>query len=190
MAAESTMTELGQAAPAFDLPIANPAVDDRAGETRSLDDYAGAEALVVVFTCNHCPYVQHIEPALIEVAADYAPRGVQVVGICSNDEATHPEDGFGPMAERARAKGYTFPYLRDASQEVARAYGAACTPDFFVYDADRALAYRGRFDETRPNRGAPTGRDLRRALDSLLESGTAGQEQIPSIGCGIKWKED
>lgn len=187
---ESRMTRLGSEAPAFDLPIANPSVDGETGDTRSLDDYEDADVLVVVFMCNHCPYVKHIEEALIETAREYRTRGVQFVGICSNNAETHPEDSFEKMAERTEAKGYSFPYLRDESQEVARAYGATCTPDFFVYDEDRRLVYRGRFDETRPNQGEPTGTDLRKALDELLESGEVHIEQKPSMGCNIKWKPE
>lgn len=187
---ESRMTRLGSEAPAFDLPIVNPSVDGKAGDRRSLDDYKDVDVLVVVFMCNHCPYVKHIEGALIETAREYRTRGVQFVGICSNNAETHPEDSFEKMAERAEAKGYSFPYLRDESQEVARAYGATCTPDFFVYDEDRRLVYRGRFDETRPNQGEPTGQDLRKALDELLESGEVHIEQKPSMGCNIKWKPE
>jgi peroxiredoxin len=184
----SEMTALESAAPAFDLPIANPQVDDRDESTRSLDDYAAAEALVVVFMCNHCPYVHAVEDRLIALAKDYEPRGVQVVGICSNDAERYPQDDFDAMAERAKEKGYPFPYLRDDSQDVARAYGAVCTPDFFVYDADRTLVYRGRLDDGRPGR-EPTQHDLRRALDELLETGEITAEQVPSMGCNIKWAE-
>ena len=186
---KSQMMKLGRPAPAFDLPAANPTVDDRGGDTRALSDYDDAEVLVVVFTCNHCPYAQHVEDALVSVARDYEERGVQFVAICSNDTKSHPEDAFDHMAERARQKGFPFPYLRDESQEVARAYEAVCTPDFFVYDAGRALAYRGRFDETRPGQGAATGRNLRCALDELLDEGRVAMEQRPSMGCNIKWKE-
>ena len=186
---ESTMMELGRTAPSFELPAANPDVDDRGGDTRSLDDYADAEALVVVFLCNHCPYVKHIEDELLAVARAYQERGVQFVGICSNDAERYPDDSFDSMAERARAKDYPFPYLQDESQEIARTYEAACTPDFYVFDADRELVYRGRFDETRPNNGEPHGGDLRQALDELLDDGTVTIEQKPSMGCNIKWKE-
>jgi thiol-disulfide isomerase/thioredoxin len=182
----SDMSPLGAPAPAFDLPVANPEVDDCRGDTRSLADYDAAEALVLVFMCNHCPYVHAVEDRLIELAKDYAPRGVQVVGICSNDAEQYPEDSFRRMAERAAAKGYPFPYLRDDSQDIARAYGAVCTPDFFVYDADRALVYRGRLDDGRPGQSA-TQHDLRRALDELLETGAITGEQLPSMGCNIKW---
>lgn len=193
---ESLMTDLGAEAPAFDLPIANPDlpianpdVDAHQKKTRALADYAGAEALVVVFTCNHCPYAQHVEPALNEVARAYQARGVAFVAISSNNAATHPQDSFPKMAERAEAKNYPFPYLYDESQDVARAYGAACTPDFFVFDNAQRLAYRGRFDETRPGRAESHGGDLRAALDELLETGQVTGEQKPSIGCNIKWKE-
>jgi peroxiredoxin len=185
---ESSMPALGDSAHDFDLPAANPDADDRAGDTRALEDFADADVLVVVFTCNHCPYAQHVEPAFVELAEEYQRRGVAFVAISSNDAKTHPQDSFENMAERADAKGYPFPYLYDETQEVARAYGAACTPDFFVYDADRALAYRGRFDATRPNKGTPTGEDLRTALDELLADGEVQAEQYPSIGCNIKWK--
>lgn len=181
------MPPLGSDAPAFDLPVANPDADGRDGTTRSLADYADAEALVVVFMCNHCPYVHAVEDRLVALANDYAPR-VQVVGICSNDAERYPQDGFEPMAARAKEKGYPFPYLHDDSQDVARTYGAVCTPDFFVYDSDRALVYRGRLDDGRPGR-EPTRHDLRRALDELLETGRVTGEQVPSMGCSIKWAE-
>ncbi len=185
---ESTMMELGQTAPSFSLPAANSDVDDRGGDTRSLDDYDDAEALVVVFTCNHCPYAKHVEDELIAVAREYQDRGVQFIAICSNDPENYPDDDFESMAERADEKDYPFPYLQDETQEVARAYEAACTPDFFVFDDDRHLAYRGRFDETRPDDGTPHGGDLRQALDELTGQGEVTMEQKPSMGCNIKWK--
>ena len=184
----STMPALGRPAPPFALPAANPDVDAAGDDTRSLDDYDDADVLVVVFMCNHCPYVVHLEDELLNVARDYQGRGVQFVGISSNDPVRYPADSFEAMARRARDKKYPFPYLFDGSQDVARAYDAACTPDFFVYDADRRLAYRGRFDETRPGRGTPTGADLRAALDQLLDTGVVTGEQFPSMGCNIKWK--
>lgn len=184
----SQMIDLEAEAPPFDLPTANPAIDDLDKPTRSLADYADADVLVVAFTCNHCPYAKHVEDALIQFAHDYADRSVQVVAICSNNAETHPDDSFESMAARAEAKSYPFPYLRDESQTVARAYQAVCTPDFFVYDADRTLAYRGRMDETRPGQGTATGADLRQAVDELLEHGTVMTEQVPSMGCNIKWK--
>ncbi len=184
----SQMTELGVEAPPFDLPVANPQVDDIDRATRRLDDYADAGALVVVFTCNHCPYAVHVEETLLEVARTYQERGVPFVAINANDAELYPDDSFENMARRAQQKGYPFPYLYDASQDVARAYGAECTPDFFVYDRARRLVYRGRFDETRPGQGLPTGRDLRQALDQLLDTGEVTMEQYPSIGCNVKWR--
>ncbi len=185
---ESQMIDLGAEAPPFSLPTANAEADERSGQTRALSDYAEVEALVVVFTCNHCPYAQHVEPALIEMARAYQKRGVAFVAISSNNAETHPQDSFEKMAERAEVKGYPFPYLYDESQETARAYGAACTPDFFVFDKDRRLAYRGRFDETRPGKAEAHGGDLSAALDELLETGEITGAQQPSIGCNIKWK--
>ena len=185
---ESSMVGLGRQAPDFDLPVANPDVDDRSGNTRSLSDFDAAEVLVVVFTCNHCPYVKHIEDELLGTAREYQDRGVEFVGICANDPEEYPDDSFEQMAERAEEKNYPFPYLQDESQEVAKRYKAVCTPDFFVYDADRQLAYRGRFDETRPDQGTPTGRDLRAALDQLLAKGEVQVDQKPSMGCNIKWR--
>lgn len=182
------MMDLGHPAPDFTLPAANPTVDDRGGETRSLRDYDDAEVLVVVFMCNHCPYVKHLEDALLDVAREYQARGVQFVGICSNDSDRYPDDSFENLAKRAQEKDYPFPYLHDESQEVARAYKAACTPDFYVFGEDRTLAYRGRFDEMRPNQGEAHGSDLRKALDQLLETGEVTMEQAPSMGCNIKWK--
>ncbi len=187
---ESTMLELGHAAPDFSLPAANPAVDEHGEERRSLADYEDAEALVVVFMCNHCPYVKHIEDALLEVARAYQERGVQFIGISANDAERYPDDSFESMAERAEEKNYPFPYLYDESQEVATAYRAACTPDFYVFDADRALVYRGRFDETRPDGADAHGGDLKHALDELLEAGEVTMEQRPSMGCNIKWKPE
>jgi thiol-disulfide isomerase/thioredoxin len=184
----SEMVPLGTEAPPFDLPAANPEVDDRRGATRSLDDYADSEAVVVVFMCNHCPYVIAVEDRLIAVARDYAGRGVQLIGICSNDAERYPDDSFEAMAGRARLKGYPFPYLHDESQEVARAYDAACTPDLYVFDRERRLAYRGRLDDGRPGQ-EPTTTDLRDALDELLQNGSVSGEQLPSMGCNIKWKE-
>jgi peroxiredoxin len=187
---ESTMMELGHPAPDFSLPAANPDVDNHGGDQRSLSDYEAAEALVVVFMCNHCPYVKHIEDALLDVAREYQAKGVQFVGICSNDPERYPDDSFDRMAERAQAKDYPFPYLQDETQEVATAYEAACTPDIYVFDDDRTLAYRGRFDETRPDGDEAHGGDLRQALDELLASGEVTMEQAPSMGCNIKWKPD
>lgn len=182
------MLQLGRSAPPFSLPCANPDVDDRGGDTRSLADYEDAEVLVVVFMCNHCPYVKHIEDELLAVAREYQTRDVQFIGICANDAERYPDDSFEKMGERAREKNYPFPYLQDETQDVAQAYEAACTPDFYVFDNDRTLVYRGRFDETRPNQGEPHGADLRKALDELLREGEITVEQKPSMGCNIKWK--
>lgn len=187
---ESTMMELRRKAPSFSLPAANPDVDDRGDSHRSLDDYADADAFVIVFMCNHCPYVKHIEDELLSVAREYQDRGVQFIGICSNDPERYPDDSFDSMAERAQAKDYPFPYLQDESQEVAQAYEAACTPDIYVFGADQRLVYRGRFDETRPEQGDPHGGDLRQALDQLLEQGEVTMEQAASMGCNIKWKPE
>ena len=184
----SEMHDLGTEAPAFDLPAANPDADDRGSATRSLDDYAEAEALVVVFTCNHCPYAVFVEDALVETAREYQQRGVAFIAISANDARQYPADSFEHMARRAQEKSFPFPYLYDETQAVARAYGAVCTPDFFVYDADRRLVYRGRFDGVRPGQGTPTGHDLRQALDELLTTGAVTTEQYPSMGCNIKWK--
>ncbi len=183
----STMVELGSPAPAFDLPAANPEADGREGLRRALSDF-DASALVVVFTCNHCPYARHVEPVLISLANEFAGEGVDFVAISSNDPEAYPEDAFEPMSVRAREQGYPFPYLFDETQETARAYGAVCTPDVFVFGPDRRLAYRGRVDETRPNMGEPTGNDLRNALRELLAEGAVAGEQQPSMGCNIKWK--
>ena len=184
----SEMLDLGTQAPSFDLPASNPDVNHNSGPRRSLEDFAEAEVLVVVFTCNHCPYAKHVENALIRTVSTYTERGVAFVAISSNDPDQYSEDSFESMARRAREKGYPFPYLFDEKQEVAQAYRAVCTPDFFVFDSERKLAYRGRFDETRPGRGEATGTDLITALDQLLETGEVTIEQRPSMGCNIKWK--
>lgn len=184
----SQMIDLGQPAPAFDLPTANPWIDDLPGENRSLADYDEAAVLVVMFLCNHCPYVIHVQQALVQLANDYAERGVACVAISANDAAQYPSDGFSQMQARARDLSYPFPYLYDESQAIAQAYDARCTPDFFVFDRDRRLAYRGRLDATRPGQGTPDGADLRAALDHILETGTPPADQHPSMGCNIKWK--
>ncbi len=183
----STMEELGSTAPYFDLPVANPDADGLPGGRRRLDDYVGG-ALVVVFTCNHCPFAKHVEDALIQHADFWAGKGAHFVLVNANDAETHPEDSFEAMAKRAAAKKYPFPYLYDETQEVAKAYGAVCTPDFFAYDSDRKLVYRGRYDDTRPGLGVATGKDLYAALDRLHASGEVMPNQVPSIGCNIKWK--
>ena len=183
----STMEELGSRAPLFDLPVANPDADGRPGDRRRLHDFFDGP-LVIVFTCNHCPFAKHVEDTLIRHADFWISKGVHFVLINSNDAESYPEDSFEAMAERAAAKNYPFPYLFDETQEVAKAYGAVCTPDFFVYGPDKRLAYRGRYDDTRPGMGAATGKDLYDAIDRLHASGEVLSEQLPSVGCNIKWK--
>ena len=178
-AVESQMLELGTRAPAFALP-------DPDGTMHALRD--DAPATLVMFICNHCPFVKHIRAELARIGTDYGPRGVAIYAINSNDVATHPGDHPDRMKEEAKAWGYTFPYLFDESQDVAKAYRAACTPDFFVFDAEQKLAYRGQLDDSRPSNGLPVdGRDLRAALDAVLASTSPDAEQKPSIGCNIKW---
>jgi len=155
----------------------------------SLDDLKDAAGLLVVFMCNHCPFVKHIQSHLAQLAREYQARGVAVVGINSNDVESHPEDRPEKMAEEIKAVGYTFPYLYDESQEVAKAYGAACTPDFYLFDRKRCLVYRGQMDDSRPTNGRPvTGADLRAALDAVLKGRPVPEDQKPSVGCNIKWK--
>ena len=179
----STMLELGTSAPGFTLP-------DTTGASISLSDYGDAPALVVAFICNHCPFVVHIREALAEFGREYQERGVAIVAINSNDVASHPDDSPEKMAEELASAGYTFTYLYDESQSVAQAYRAACTPDFFVFDGDQRLVYRGQFDESRPESGIPvTGADLRSACDAVLSGQAVVEEQRPSLGCNIKWRE-
>ncbi len=178
----STMLPLGTTAPDFSLP-------DYDGKTVSLSDFQGRKALLVVFMCNHCPFVKHVAPELAKMTDEYQQLGVGVVGISSNDIANHPDDAPDKMKVEAAQQGYHFPYLYDADQRVATAYRAACTPDFYVFDADFKLVYRGQMDDTRPKQGTvPTGKDLRAALDALLAGKEIPQPQRPSIGCNIKWK--
>ena len=179
---ESTMLELGTQAPDFSLP-------DTTGKLVTLADFEDANGLLVVFMCNHCPYVIHIRDALAAFAEEYQDQGLAVVGINSNDAANYPDDSPEKMAEEVATRGYTFPYLYDESQAVAQAYKAACTPDFFLFDADRKLVYRGQFDDSRPRNDIPvTGIDLRAAVDALLNDDEMPDEQKPSMGCNIKWK--
>jgi peroxiredoxin len=179
---ESNMMELGTTAPSFTLP------DTVSGRELSLENLKSSTATVVAFICNHCPYVHHINAALVEVATRYRPKGVQFIAISSNDVSTHPQDAPHLMTQVAKAEGYPFPYLYDESQAVARAYGAECTPDFFVFDSSLKCAYRGRFDATRPNMGKATGQDLADALDAIIAGKAPRTDQYPSMGCGIKWK--
>jgi peroxiredoxin len=178
----STMLELGTTAPAFSLP-------DTDGSTVSLSEFSAAPALLVMFLCNHCPFVKHVRAELARLGRDYTERGVAVVAISSNDVEQYPDDSPERMREEKHAAGYGFPYLFDASQEVAAAYRAACTPDFFLFDADRRLVYRGQLDGSRPGNNVPvTGADLRAALDAVLEGRPVPADQHPSLGCNIKWK--
>lgn len=178
----STMAPLGSKAPAFRLP-------DTTGKVVSMDDFCDAPALLVMFICNHCPFVKHVRKGLAELVAGYQKRGVAAVAISSNDAVAYPDDGPAKMKEEARTYGYTFPYLYDESQQVAKDYRAACTPEFYVYDSERKLVYRGQMDDSRPENGIPvTGRDLRAALDGVLAGKPALKDQKPSVGCNIKWK--
>jgi len=180
-ATESTMLPLGTQAPDFRLPDFN-------GALVALDDFAAAPGLVVAFICNHCPFVKHIRSEFARFAREYQPRGVSVVAINSNDFKAYPDDAPHAMAEEARTIGYTFPYLVDETQAVAKAYQAACTPDLYLFDRQRRLVYRGQFDASRPGRGAATGADLRAAADALLANRPIPADQKPSIGCNIKWR--
>jgi peroxiredoxin len=181
-ATPSTMLPLGTPAAHFSLP-------DTEGHVVSLGDAAGAPALLVMFICNHCPYVKHLRGALAELTRDFAPRGVAIVGISSNDAERYPADAPEAMRRERREAGWDFPYLYDATQEVAKAYRAACTPDFFLFGRDQRLAYRGQFDDSRPGNDVPvTGHDLRAALDAVLEGRPVSPQQRPSIGCSIKWR--
>ncbi|MDH3282443.1 MAG: thioredoxin family protein [Gammaproteobacteria bacterium] len=184
--AQSTMLPLGTMAPDFTLPNSNP---EYGGKVVALDDFSQYEALLIVFMCNHCPYVIHIRERLAAFANDYRSKGLATVGISSNDVTTHPADAPGEMIRIAREFSFTFPYLHDANQSVAAVYTAACTPDFFLFDRDRRLVYRGQFDDSRPNSGVPvTGKDLAAAVDALLAGGKVPGDQRPSMGCNIKWK--
>ena len=180
--AYSNGMQVGTPAPGFSLP----AVD---GKTYSLDSFADAAALVIVFTCNHCPYAQAVEERLVQLQRDYAPRGVVVVAINPNDERAYPDDSFAAMVERARDRGFNFPYLRDEAQQVARAYDAACTPDIFVFDRQRKLVYNGRLDDNWQNPGAVKRQDLRAVLDATLAGRGIDFDPVPSMGCSIKWKD-
>lgn len=178
----STMVPLGTEAPSFRLP-------DPGGKLVSLEDFKSAPALLVVFMCNHCPFVKHVLPHFVQLAREYRDRGVGIVGISSNDVDSYPADAPEKMAELSNAMSFPFPYLYDEGQQVAKAYGAACTPDFYLFDSDRRLVYRGQMDDSRPSNGRPvTGLDLRTAMDAVLEGRPVSEDQRPSIGCNIKWK--
>ncbi|MCD0451841.1 thioredoxin family protein [Actinocorallia sp. API 0066] len=184
MAIQSFLVPLGTRAPAFSLP-------DLHGTTMTLDSFEESPLLLVVFLSNHCPYVKRVEKALGALTAEYAELGVATVGIASNDAVTYPDDGPAHLAEQAERAGFTFPYLYDESQDVARAYRAACTPDFFLYAPDRTLVYRGEFDGARPSNDVPaTGATLRAALDLALTGHPVPEPHTPSLGCGIKWRPE
>jgi thiol-disulfide isomerase/thioredoxin len=177
------MVPLGTSLPPFSLQ------DVVGGKTVSDSDSKAARGLLVMFICTHCPFVKHIRQGLSDFAHDYQKKGLAVVAIASNDIAAYPQDGPDGMREEARAAAYTFPYLFDESQEVAQAFQAACTPDFFLYDGARRLVYRGQFDASRPSNQVPvTGEDLRRAADDVLAGRSPSADQTPSVGCNIKWK--
>jgi len=178
----STMLPLGTAAPDFKLP-------DTSGKIVSLADFQGQAALLVIFMCNHCPYVVHLRAGLAQLARDYKAKNVGIVGINSNDAENYPSDSPAMMKNEVKAIGYTFPYLYDESQAVAKSYRAACTPDIFLFDKNRKLVYRGQFDDSRPGNGIPvSGKDLRAALDAVLAGRPVPEKQKASVGCNIKWK--
>ena len=181
-ATESTMLPLGTVAPGFRLR-------DAEGREVALDDFAAAPALLVMFICNHCPYVKHVREQLASLGRDYLARGAAIVAISSNDVEKYPQDSPEKMKAEAAEAGYSFPYLFDETQEVAKAYRAACTPDFYLFDGGRRLVYRGQLDGSRPGNDEPVdGADLRAALDAVLSGGAVAAEQRASIGCNIKWK--
>lgn len=180
----SNMLALGTIAPDFSLP------DTISGKTLTLDQLKSDKATVVMFICNHCPFVKHVNEGIVSLASDYQSKGVSFVAISSNDVENYPEDSPEKMKAYAARLGYPFPYLYDESQDVARAYKAACTPDFYLFNAQMELVYRGQMDSSRPNSGIPvTGDDLRAALDNVLAGKPVNPEQRPSLGCNIKWKE-
>lgn len=178
----SNMMELGTKAPDFTLP------DTVSGNPLTLSELDQKKATVIVFICNHCPFVHHINSTLVKMANFYQEKGVQFIAISSNNIETHPQDAPEFMTEVAKNEGYSFPYLYDESQDVAKAYKAECTPDFFVFDQNLNCVYRGRLDESTPGKGTPTGQDLGNALDNILEGNPVDKNQKPSMGCGIKWK--
>jgi peroxiredoxin len=177
------MAELGSAAPDFRLP------DVVTNKTVSRGEVAGSKGMLAMFICRHCPFVKHVQDELAKLGRDYAKSGVGIVAISANDESGFPEDSPANLAKMSRELGFTFPYLYDETQDVARAYDAQCTPDFFLYDGQRRLVYRGQLDDSRPGNGQPvTGKDLRAALDALITGTPMPKDQRPSIGCNIKWK--
>lgn len=179
----STMLPLGTKAPDFSLP------DTVSGKTVSLSDFSDKTGLLVMFICRHCPYVQHVKQGLARLGKDCAGKELGIVAISANDAEHYPEDAPASLKAFAQEEGFTFPLLYDESQEVAKAYTAACTPDFFLFDKERKLVYRGRMDESRPDSGKPvTGKELRAAIDAVLAGRPVSGDQKPSIGCNIKWK--
>jgi peroxiredoxin len=183
MAVPSTMLALGTKAPDFELP------DVVTGRTVSIRDFDDKRALLVIFICRHCPYVNHVRAELARLGRDFAGSELAIVAISANDPAEYPEDAPESLAEEAREAGYAFPYLIDETQEIAKAYTAACTPDFFLFDTDRALVYRGQLDDSRPRNGLPvTGKDLRAAIEAVVSGEPVSEQQRASIGCGIKWR--
>ena len=183
MAQESSMLPLGTKAPDFNLK------DVISGQTISLNTFANKKALLVMFICRHCPYVKHVEQHLAQLGKDYKAKDIGIVAISSNDVEAYPEDAPNSLKEQAQELGFNFPYIFDETQEVAKAYTAVCTPDFFLFDANRKLVYRGQLDDSRPESNIPvTGKDLRNAIDALLNNQPVDQNQKPSIGCSIKWK--
>jgi peroxiredoxin len=184
MATASVMLPLGTVAPSFTLP------DVVTGRASSADSVAGTAGLLVMFLCRHCPYVQHVEQELARIGRDYQYSGLGIVAVSSNDPASYPDDAPERLKEMAQSLGFTFPLCFDETQDVAKAYKAACTPDFYLFDAQRRLVYRGQLDDSRPgNRKPLTGRDLRAAIDALRAGTSIAQDQKPSIGCSIKWKD-
>jgi len=178
----STMLPLGTSAPYFNLP-------DTQEKSVSIDDFKDAKVLLVVFMCNHCPFVKHILKDFVKLVKDYQPKGVAVVGISSNDVESFPDDSPSMMTKVAKQMGFTFPYLYDENQEAAKKYHAACTPDFFLFDKERKLVYRGQMDDSRPGNSVPiTGADLRAAINAVLTATPVAKQQKPSMGCNIKWK--
>ena len=183
MAVTSVMLPLGTAAPRFSLP------DVVSGSAYSLDSFSGEAGLLVMFLCRHCPYVQHVQHGIAKLGHDYRDTGLGIIGISSNDPAHYPDDAPDRLNEMATRLGFTFPFCFDETQEVAKAYKAACTPDFYLFDRERHLVYRGQLDDSRPANNKPvTGRDLRRAIDAVLAGKPVDPNQKPSIGCSIKWK--
>ena len=184
MAVSSTMLKLQTPAPDFSLP------DVMSGRTVSLSDFKDKKALLVMFICRHCPYVQHVKSELAKIGKDYKDKDIGIVAISSNDIEAYPEDGPKSLAEMAKEEGFDFSYLFDETQEVAKSYTAACTPDLFLFDKDRKLVYRGQIDDSRPGSNIEvTGKDLRAAIDAVLEGKAVNPNQKPSMGCSIKWKK-